>query len=182
MTGGRLQPAVIIPSHVRSHLRYREIAVTGPDCVVLDKPIPVCRCVSTRLSYPLVLPPLIIFFPPLVLTFSASRRLCPLALLPRPFRHPSCLSLVAAPLIPTGVVIPPPRRRLNDFILPRLCLLPLMMCLLPSRFDVEIPQSAAVRLCLCVLEAEDEGVTFEQFRKEEGGAKEKEKREGGEKE
>lgn len=187
-TGGWLQPAMIITPHVRSHFRYREIAVTGPDCVVLGKPIPVCRRVSTRLLL-FVLPSRLTssyyyFFSSLVLTFSASRRLCPLALLPRPLPS-SLLSFprrlpVAAPLIPTGV-IPPPWRRLNDFILPRLCLLPLMMCLLPSHFDVEIPQSAAVCLCLCVLEAEDEGVMFEQFRKEEEGAKEKEKRGGGEK-
>ncbi|CAB1438154.1 unnamed protein product, partial [Pleuronectes platessa] len=39
------------------------------------------------------------------------------------------------------VVIPSPRRRLNDFILPRLCLL-LMMCLVPSHFDVESQQWA----------------------------------------
>lgn len=40
-------------------------------------------------------------------------------------------------VVPTGIVIPPPQRRLNDFILPCLCLLLLMMCLVPSCFDVD---------------------------------------------
>lgn len=58
--------------------------------------------------------------------------------------HPSLIPLVIpslsrpAFLIPTGVVIPSPQHRLNDFILPRLCLPPLTMCLLPSSdFDVD---------------------------------------------
>ena len=68
--------------------------------------------------------------------------------------HPSSFPLVTpsppsppVPLIPTGVVIPSPRRRLNDFILPRLCLL-LMMCLVPSHFDVE-SHSVLVETCEC---------------------------------
>lgn len=67
---------------------------------LLDKPVLVCHRVPTRLLL-FVLPSRLTasyyFFPPLVLTFSASRRLCPLALLPRPFHHPSCLSPAAFP-------------------------------------------------------------------------------------
>lgn len=53
---------------------------------------------------------------------------------PAPFFHPS-LSL-AFPPYPNRRSNSSPRRRLNDFILPRLSLLPLMMHLIPSRFDV----------------------------------------------
>lgn len=60
-----------------------------------------------------------------------------------PASDPSLIPLVIpslsrpACLISTGVVIPSPQRRLNDFILPRLSLLPLTMCLLPSDFEVD---------------------------------------------
>lgn len=54
---------------------------------------------------------------------------------------------IAIPHIPTGVVIPSPQWRLNDFILPRPWLLLLMMCLVPSYFDADY-QSLLV--CACV--------------------------------
>lgn len=86
----------------------------------------------------LVLPALIIFLAHV--DFFPSPIICTLS--PLPF-HPSFIPLVfpspsiLAPLIPTGVVIPSPQRRLNDFILLRLSLLLLMMCLVPSHFDVD---------------------------------------------
>lgn len=88
----------------------------------------------------------------LMLTFSFSHHLYPLAPLFHPSVLPFCISppaSVPASLIPTGAVIPSPRRRLNDFILPRLCLLPLMMCLPPSHFDVEY-HSLLACVCVCV--------------------------------
>lgn len=62
----------------------------------------------------------------------------------------SCFSLLPSPFphILTGVVIPSPQWRLNDFILPRLCLLLLMMCLVPSYFDADY-QSLLVNACVC---------------------------------
>lgn len=74
--------------------------------------------------------------------------------------HPSLLPLffpsppVPVPLIPTGIVIPSPQRRLNDFILPRPCLLLLMMCLVPSYFDVEY-QNLLVYMCVLGVEEEE---------------------------
>lgn len=48
--------------------------------------------------------------------------------------HPTCHSLFSKPvyLIQTGIVIPSPQCCLNDFILPRLCLVPLTTCLFPQ--------------------------------------------------
>lgn len=74
--------------------------------------------------------------------------------------HPSTLPL--APFTPPSsrqyIVIPPPQRRLNDFILPCLCLLLLMMRLVPSCFDVDYQS-----LPLCV---GNEGgkITCEEFK------------------
>lgn len=113
------------------------------------------------------LPPLIILlahvdfsFPlhyyPLSLPFTPS-------FLPLVFPSPS----IHAPLIPTGIVIPSPQRRLNDFILPRLCLLLLMMCLVPSYFDVDYQSLpvcvCGVSVCVCVQSGEEE-IMCEQFR------------------
>lgn len=152
----------------RARLRRPRQTYSGLSSRVDSSPL-VCLTLSSHR--------LLLFFPSARVDFFPPPVVCALSPL---FLAPSVIPLVFPPpssrrrsLIPTGVVIPPPRRRLNDFILPRLCLLPLMMCLLPSHFDVEIPQSAAVCLCQCVLEAEDEGVMFEQFRKGWGGEKKK---------
>lgn len=97
---------------------------------------------------PLVLSPLIIF--PTHVDFSFSHHLYPFSLLfhlffpPLVFLSPS----IPIPHIPTGVVIPSPQWRLNDFILSRLCLLLLMMCLVPSYFDADY-QSLLVNACVC---------------------------------
>lgn len=160
--GGWLEGAMMIPSHMKRHLYYQEIAITQPNCVVLTNlfrlvikswfiSLVSSLWLSSCLFFALlVLLPLIIFSRSCWL-FPFSHHLYPLALL----FHPSVIPLVfpsasiPASLIPTGVVIPSPQRCLNDFILPRLCLLPLMMCLLPSHFDVDY-HSLLVCVCVCV--------------------------------
>jgi len=65
-----------------------------------------------------------------------------------------------APLVPTGIVIPSPWQRLNDFILPCPCLPLLMMCLVPSYFDVDYHC-----MCVCVCVGSGDGrVMCELFR------------------
>ena len=129
---------MVIPSHMKRHLYYQEIATPPAQLHRFDKPFVAL----------LVLPPLIIF--PAHVDYSLSHHLYPFPLL----FHPSFIPLVfpspsiPAPLIPTGVVIPSPQRRLNDFILPCLCLLLLMMCLVPSYFDVDY-HSLLVYVCVC---------------------------------
>lgn len=88
-----------------------------------------------------------------MLTFSY-HHLYPFSLLVHPSSSSSSILVflspsIAIPHIPTGVVIPSPQWRLNDFILPRLWLLLLMMCLVPSYFDADY-QSLLLCACVCV--------------------------------
>lgn len=94
----------------------------------------------------------------LVLTFQFLV-ICTISLSFPPIRAPS--RSIHTTLVPTGIVIPSPQRRLNDFILLRLCLLLLMMCLVPSYFDVDYQSPL-----LCV-GSEEGKIMCEQFRGEQ---------------
>lgn len=91
----------------------------------------------------------------LVLTFQFLV-VCTISLSSPPIHTPA--RSIHTTVVPTGIVIPPPQRRLNDFILPCLCLLLLMMRLVPSCFDVDYQS-----LPLCV---GNEGgkITCEEFK------------------
>lgn len=86
----------------------------------------------------------------LVLTFFHSPIICTVTLHPLiPLVFPS--TSILTPLVLTCIVIPSPQCHLNDFILPRLCLLLLMMCLLLSHFDVDYRR--LLLFCVCVLQS-----------------------------
>lgn len=127
----------MIPSHTKRHLNSQEIAITQLDCIRcvieprVSSLVPSDRPSSRLVFALLVLLPLVVSLVPVDSSSSLHSHPCPFLL------HPSFIPLVfpspsiPAPLILRGVVIPSPQRRLNDFILPCLCLLLLMMCLVP---------------------------------------------------
>lgn len=129
-------------THMKTHTYYQEIAIIQRSFIVLTNLLCLDAFLLSFSFFFFVI--LLLSLPPIIflglVDFSFSLHLFPVPFLFSSLLPPSCLSLfppTPLPVFPTGVVIPSPQRRLNDFILPRLCLLLLMMCLVPSYFDVD---------------------------------------------